>query len=135
VEDFFNPNVVKVVCDARGRALYFSRAPIPGTATGLPARRGAARRLFRRVAISAVCLSRRFSAPFRELLEPRRWSASESLEQVARALAWLSDPGGDVAHRPAPGVDTPRTSSGSGDCLTPAVIRRNFALKKSIKSL
>jgi 3-deoxy-manno-octulosonate cytidylyltransferase (CMP-KDO synthetase) len=28
-EDFFSPNVVKVVCDARGHALYFSRAPIP----------------------------------------------------------------------------------------------------------
>lgn len=28
-ETFFNPNVVKVVCDARGHALYFSRAPIP----------------------------------------------------------------------------------------------------------
>jgi 3-deoxy-manno-octulosonate cytidylyltransferase (CMP-KDO synthetase) len=27
--DFFNPNVVKVVCAADGRALYFSRAPIP----------------------------------------------------------------------------------------------------------
>jgi 3-deoxy-manno-octulosonate cytidylyltransferase (CMP-KDO synthetase) len=27
--DFENPNVVKVVLDARGRALYFSRAPIP----------------------------------------------------------------------------------------------------------
>ena len=27
--DFFNPNVVKVVTDARGRALLFSRAPIP----------------------------------------------------------------------------------------------------------
>ena len=27
--DFANPNVVKVVCDARGRARYFSRAPIP----------------------------------------------------------------------------------------------------------
>ncbi len=27
--DFFNPNVVKVVCNAVGRALYFSRAPIP----------------------------------------------------------------------------------------------------------
>ena len=29
VADFFNPNVVKVVCTADGRALYFSRAPIP----------------------------------------------------------------------------------------------------------
>ncbi len=27
--EFFNPNVVKVVTDAGGRALYFSRAPIP----------------------------------------------------------------------------------------------------------
>lgn len=28
-QDMFNPNVVKVVLDHRGRALYFSRAPIP----------------------------------------------------------------------------------------------------------
>jgi len=28
-DDFANPNVVKVVVDAAGRALYFSRAPIP----------------------------------------------------------------------------------------------------------
>jgi len=28
-EDFYNPNVVKVVRDSRGFALYFSRAPIP----------------------------------------------------------------------------------------------------------
>lgn len=28
-EKFFNPNVVKVVCDKKGFALYFSRAPIP----------------------------------------------------------------------------------------------------------
>lgn len=27
--DVENPNVVKVVCDAQGNALYFSRAPIP----------------------------------------------------------------------------------------------------------
>jgi 3-deoxy-manno-octulosonate cytidylyltransferase (CMP-KDO synthetase) len=27
--EFFNPNVVKLITDVRGRALYFSRAPIP----------------------------------------------------------------------------------------------------------
>ena len=29
IEDFYNPNVVKVVKDKQGLALYFSRAPIP----------------------------------------------------------------------------------------------------------
>ncbi|MBN0987153.1 3-deoxy-manno-octulosonate cytidylyltransferase [Amphritea pacifica] len=29
IESVLNPNVVKVVADSRGRALYFSRAPIP----------------------------------------------------------------------------------------------------------
>jgi 3-deoxy-manno-octulosonate cytidylyltransferase (CMP-KDO synthetase) len=29
IEEFYNPNVVKVVRDSRGLALYFSRAPIP----------------------------------------------------------------------------------------------------------
>lgn len=28
-QDFFNPNIVKVVLNTRGHALYFSRAPIP----------------------------------------------------------------------------------------------------------
>ncbi|HEX4508761.1 MAG TPA: 3-deoxy-manno-octulosonate cytidylyltransferase [Burkholderiaceae bacterium] len=39
--DLVNPNVVKVVLDARSRALYFSRAPIPwwrdGARAGVPA--------------------------------------------------------------------------------------------------
>jgi 3-deoxy-manno-octulosonate cytidylyltransferase (CMP-KDO synthetase) len=29
LEDWRDPNRVKVVCDSRGRALYFSRSPIP----------------------------------------------------------------------------------------------------------
>jgi 3-deoxy-manno-octulosonate cytidylyltransferase (CMP-KDO synthetase) len=35
-ETYRNPNVVKVVCDARGRALYFSRAPVPMVRDGEP---------------------------------------------------------------------------------------------------
>lgn len=31
VEKFLNPHVVKVVLDRRGRALYFSRSPLPGS--------------------------------------------------------------------------------------------------------
>ncbi len=33
-EDFRNPNIVKVVCDDKGRARYFSRAPIPFPRSG-----------------------------------------------------------------------------------------------------
>lgn len=36
IEDFLNPNVVKVVLDARGLAHYFSRAPIPHARDALP---------------------------------------------------------------------------------------------------
>lgn len=35
-EQWHNPNCVKVVCDARGRALYFSRSPIPCVRDGAP---------------------------------------------------------------------------------------------------
>lgn len=37
LEDLMDPNVVKVACAANGRALYFSRAPIPWTRDGAPA--------------------------------------------------------------------------------------------------
>jgi 3-deoxy-manno-octulosonate cytidylyltransferase (CMP-KDO synthetase) len=37
LEEFLDPNAVKVVADAQGRALYFSRAPIPWDRDGAPA--------------------------------------------------------------------------------------------------
>lgn len=36
LEGYLNPNCVKVVCDAAGRALYFSRSPIPYVRDGKP---------------------------------------------------------------------------------------------------
>src|SRR5262249_22511868 len=36
LEDWRDPNCVKVVCDGRGRALYFSRSPIPFVRDGQP---------------------------------------------------------------------------------------------------
>ncbi|MFD1382166.1 3-deoxy-manno-octulosonate cytidylyltransferase [Rhodanobacter aciditrophus] len=38
-EDIFNPSVVKVVCDAKGRALYFSRATMPWDRDGFAAQK------------------------------------------------------------------------------------------------
>lgn len=105
--DFFNPNVVKVVCDVRGRALYFSRAPIPWDrdrfATSpdcLPADLPA----LRHIGLYAYRVSflRRFG-----LLAASPLERSESLEQL-RAL-WHGYPIQVVSvdHPPAPGVDTP----------------------------
>ena len=106
-EDFFNTNVVKVVCDSRGRALYFSRAPIPWDRdqfadrrdvlpADLPARRHIGLYAYR------VSFLRRFGQ-----LAPSSLERCESLEQL-RAL-WHGYPIQVVSvdHAPAPGVDTP----------------------------
>lgn len=104
--DFFNPNVVKVVCDTRGRALYFSRAPIPwdrdrfaGTRETLPADLPAQRHIG--LYAYRVGFLRRFGELAASPLE-----RCESLEQL-RAL-WHGYPiqvvSVDVP--PAPGVDT-----------------------------
>ena len=76
--EFANPNVVKVVLDAAGRALYFSRAPIPSGAIGsgaadLPhAAAAAPRRPLRLPRRLPAPLSHAAAAP----LEPRRRSSS-----------------------------------------------------------
>jgi 3-deoxy-manno-octulosonate cytidylyltransferase (CMP-KDO synthetase) len=103
---FANPNVVKVVCDAQGRALYFSRAPIPwwrdAPAPATPAT-GAAAPL-RHIGIYGYRAG--FLRGFPQL-SASPLEAVESLEQlrvlwhgerIAVALA---------AQAPGPGVDTP----------------------------
>ena len=76
-----NPNVVKVVCDREGRALYFSRAPIPwwrdGSTAGSPGIGSAAP--LRHIGIYAFRAGflRRFPG-----LEASPLEAVESLEQL-----------------------------------------------------
>jgi 3-deoxy-manno-octulosonate cytidylyltransferase (CMP-KDO synthetase) len=105
--EFFSPNVVKVVTDANGRALYFSRAPIPWSRDafaadrdrlppGLPARRHVGLYAYR------AGFLRRFPQ-----LPPAPLEQHESLEQL-RALAHGF--GIAVIELPEalpPGVDTP----------------------------
>jgi 3-deoxy-manno-octulosonate cytidylyltransferase (CMP-KDO synthetase) len=105
-EEFFNPNVVKVVCDANGHALYFSRAPIPwdrdsfaATRTELPGRLGAQRHIG--LYAYRVSFLRSYGSLVVSPLEQ-----IESLEQL-RAM-WHGHAIRVVAsaHAPAPGVDT-----------------------------
>ena len=105
--DFFNPNVVKVVLDKTGRALYFSRAPIPwardafaNDKTTLPAQLGA----LRHVGIYGYRAG--FLRAYRDLaVSPIE--GIEALEQLR--VLWHGHAIGVFVtdHAPAAGVDTP----------------------------
>ncbi len=107
--EFANPNVVKVVTDAQGLALYFSRAPIPWWRDGSAADGGQPAlpdhpKPLRHVGIYAYRVG--FLRQFPQL-PPAPVETCESLEQL-RAL-WH---GHRIAvyltgHAPGPGVDTP----------------------------
>lgn len=99
-DELFDPNVVKVVVDAGGRALYFSRAPIPWDRDAAGNGIANAMRHIGLYAYRAGFLSR-FTA-----LEPAPLERIEALEQL-RALwhghgitVFVAD------HAPAAGVDT-----------------------------
>lgn len=106
VEDMFNPNVVKVVTDARGRAMYFSRAPIPWARDAWASRRNALPTglpVMRHIGLYAYRVSflHRYTR-----LEPcalEQWEALEQLRALwhGNAIQVLS-----VDHAPAAGVDT-----------------------------
>lgn len=94
-----NPNVVKVVCDTRGHALYFSRAPIPHDRDGL----GRAHCLHH---IGIYAYRVRFLKAF-PLLTQGLLETGESLEQL-RALEHGFKIQVCVIEKPtAGGIDTP----------------------------
>jgi 3-deoxy-manno-octulosonate cytidylyltransferase (CMP-KDO synthetase) len=115
--DYENPNVVKVVLDARGLAHYFSRAPIPTPATMQARPGGKGQRHRPRPALLPCRLCA--AAPYRHLQLPRGFSAAVSRPvpgthrdgggagAVAGTLA--RPPHRRAHHRqaPGPGVDTP----------------------------
>lgn len=109
--DFFNPNVVKVVCRADGDALYFSRAPMPyardhfakatdSLPAGMPA--------LRHVGLYAYRAS--FLAAYAGLA-PSPLEQFESLEQLRALWHGYRIRVALVDHAPAPGVDTPEDAA------------------------
>jgi 3-deoxy-manno-octulosonate cytidylyltransferase (CMP-KDO synthetase) len=106
VEDFANPNVVKVVLDARNTALYFSRAPIAwwrdGFAQGITTLQSPAP--LRHVGLYGYRVG--FLREFPKLAQAPI-EVTESLEQLRamwhghRIAVHITD------HSPGPGVDTP----------------------------
>jgi len=105
--EFLDAAVVKVVRRADGRALYFSRAPIPwqrdGAKGGLESQqdfRGAWRHLGL-YAYRVGALKRLAAAP------PSPLEVAEKLEQLRALHLGLSIVVGEAVERPGPGVDTP----------------------------
>lgn len=107
--DFFNPNVVKVVCRADGDAAYFSRAPIPyardhfareaGGETlpdGLPAHRHVGLYAYRASFLRAYAG-----------LAPAPTEQFEALEQLRALWHGYRITVALIEAAPAPGVDTP----------------------------
>jgi len=106
LDEYLNPNVVKVVLDAAGRALYFSRAPIPWPRDGAAAAGTAlpSPPPLRHIGIYSYRAD--FLCRFPSL-PPCPLEAVEALEQLRvlwhgeRIAVHVS------ALRPGPGIDTP----------------------------
>lgn len=105
-EDYLSPHVVKVVCDAAGRALYFSRAPIPAVAHGMPeaANHAVPPETLRHIGIYAYRVNALLSladAP------PCRLEAIEKLEQLRALWLGLEIRVATAVAEHGPDVDTP----------------------------
>lgn len=105
--DVFNPNVVKVVCDRHGRALYFSRAPIPWARDAFASTRDvlpADLPILRHVGIYAyrVAFLRQYAGLEASPLE--HWEALEQLRVLWHGYRIAVR---TIAQAPQAGVDTP----------------------------
>ena len=101
-EDFGNPNVVKVVCDNDGFAIYFSRAtiPYPRDAARLAEARAAALHHHGIYAYRCGVLRRLVAA------QPSALELAEHLEQLRALSLGMTIKVGVPAVRPGAGVDT-----------------------------
>jgi 3-deoxy-manno-octulosonate cytidylyltransferase (CMP-KDO synthetase) len=106
LEQFVDPNVVKVVTAGDGAALYFSRAPIPWTRDGAPAGLASQREFgdaLRHVGIYAyrVGVLRRITS-----LAPSSLELREKLEQLRAMQNGVRIAVERCVEAPGPGVDT-----------------------------
>jgi 3-deoxy-manno-octulosonate cytidylyltransferase (CMP-KDO synthetase) len=102
LEQWTDPNCVKVVCDAAGRALYFSRSPIPFVRDGRPDFAARPPRFLQH--LGAYAYRRRFLLGL-AALPTHPLEELEKLEQL-RALAQGRRIKVGVVDHAAPGVDT-----------------------------
>ena len=105
VDEFTSPHVVKVVTDLRGRALYFSRAPIPGHLDG-PAAAFASLTAVSCAAHIGLYVYRRDVLLRLAGLPPVPLEAIERLEQLRALAHGIGIHVVETAH-PSVGVDTP----------------------------
>jgi 3-deoxy-manno-octulosonate cytidylyltransferase (CMP-KDO synthetase) len=107
LEHLLDPNVVKVVTDVAGRALYFSRAPIPWNRDSAPAGPGSQRSVAgarRHIGIYAY----RVSALLRlASLAPTPLENAEKLEQLRALENGFEIRVADAVEPPGPDVNTP----------------------------
>lgn len=107
VDEYLDPNVVKVVTRGDGHALYFSRAPIPwdrGGAEAVPAsaaRHRGARRHLGIYAYRVAALAELARAPATSL------ERLERLEQLRALQMGFVIVVADAIEEPGPGIDTP----------------------------
>lgn len=106
LDEFMDPNAVKVVTDAQGRALYFSRAPIPWNRDGAPSGFNS-QRVFTGARRHIGIYAYRAGALLRLAgLRPTALETCEKLEQLRALENGLEIRVADAIERPGPDVNT-----------------------------